>query len=41
MLKFEPFDRLGAGSDKVGLGYESLKSHKFFNGINFNSLFSS
>jgi len=41
MLKFEPFDRLGAGSDKVGLGYEALKAHKFFNGINFNSLFSS
>lgn len=41
MLKFDPFERLGAGSDLQGLGYESLKAHKFFNGINFNSQFAS
>jgi len=39
MLKFNVNERLGAGPDSQDLGYAALKSHKFFKGINFNSLF--
>lgn len=38
MLKFNPMERIGAGREEDKLDFESLKSHSFFNGINFNSL---
>lgn len=38
MLRFNPLERLGAGSDSNNLGYESLLRHHFFAGINFNSV---
>lgn len=34
LLKLEPLERLGAGES----GYEEVKSHAFFNGIDFNTL---
>lgn len=37
MLKLNPFERLGAGNEEEKLDIESLKSHCFFTGINFNS----
>lgn len=38
MLKLNPSERLGSGSEEEKLEMESLKSHAFFTGINFNSL---
>lgn len=38
MLVKNPYSRLGCGSSEDGLGIEDLKSHKFFEGIDFRSL---
>jgi hypothetical protein len=40
MLRFAPFERLGAGSEEQKNDFESLKAHPFFAGINFNSVVS-
>lgn len=38
MLKLNPFERLGCGPSDQKLDFESLKAHRFFNGINFNTI---
>lgn len=38
LLVVDPSQRLGSGSDDSDLSMNALKSHRFFEGINFNSL---
>lgn len=38
ILLQNPKDRLGAGTDEEGNGYIALKSHPFFDGINWETL---
>ena len=38
LLQLNPQSRLGAGLEGSSLDYQSLKSHPFFDGIDFNTL---
>jgi 3-phosphoinositide dependent protein kinase-1 len=38
ILLQDPLERLGAGSDEDGNGYQALKAHPFFEGINWETL---
>lgn len=35
LLALNPLDRIGYGPKGSGLDFEALKTHNFFNGINF------
>ena len=38
LLSLNPFERLGAGSPGTTNDYQALKSHQFFNGIDFDQI---
>lgn len=38
LLKLNPMERLGCGKPGSGRDYETLKKHKFFNGLNFERM---